>query len=120
MGTHVACSASGRWVDLRRAAGVTLTAYPAARGDCLAVEYTADTGDRHVLLVDGGLKSTYADGLQGFLRGADGRPRAVDTVVVTHVDADHIEGVLEGYVRSEMAAGDVWFNGLAEIQGARG
>lgn len=102
----------------RRAAGVTLTAYPAARGDCLAVEYTADTGDRHVLLVDGGLKSTYADGLQGFLRGADGRPRAVDTVVVTHVDADHIEGVLEGFVRSEMAAGDVWFNGLAEIQGA--
>ncbi len=99
-----------------RSAGVTLTAHPAARGDCLVVEYPGTDGERHVLLVDGGLKSTYEDGLRSVLTDANGKPRPIATVVVTHIDADHIEGVLEAYVRSELAAGDVWFNGRAEIQ----
>ena len=59
--TAVAASAE---TVVRGTAGITLTAFPAARGDCLAVDYPGTDGERHVLLIDGGLGSTYEQGLQ--------------------------------------------------------
>jgi hypothetical protein len=66
----------------------------ARHGDCILVYW----GDRSVILVDGGPDPVYEETLRAHLlelpRDA-GRPPALDVVCVTHVDDDHIVGVLE-------------------------
>lgn len=67
-----------------------LEAFHAADGDCLLLS----SADGHHVLVDGGRDGTFADHtqprLQEFTRAGD----ALDLVMVSHVDADHITGIL--------------------------
>jgi hypothetical protein len=99
---------------------VTVTALPAACGDCLVVEYAGADGP-HRLVVDGGLSSAYERGLGAYLAGvvADGAhgpgPAAADVLVVTHVDRDHIDGAIRALRDGHLAAADIWFNGRDEI-----
>jgi beta-lactamase superfamily II metal-dependent hydrolase len=93
--------------------GVQVTALPAACGDCLVVEYSSDSGS-HRLLVDGGLSSKYDEGLGAYLAGGE-RPPVFDVVVVTHVDRDHIDGVIRALDEGHLEYGDIWFNGRDEI-----
>src|SRR3954466_5062089 len=71
-----------------------LTAFQAAFGDCLLVEARAAGGTRRIL-VDGGPPGTY----QTVLRPALGRipvgGGAIDAAVVSHIDNDHISGMLD-------------------------
>jgi hypothetical protein len=41
--------------------------------------------------------------------------RAIDVVVVTHIDSDHIGGLLPLLERSDVRFGDVWFNALPQL-----
>ncbi len=95
-------------------APVRLTALPAACGDCLVVEYRS-SGGIHRLLIDGGLNSTYEIGLGAYLAGAADQPPMFDVVVVTHVDRDHIDGVIRALQEGHLEFGDIWFNGRDEI-----
>jgi hypothetical protein len=72
---------------------VRLTAVHAACGDCLRLDYTDDEQVARRILVDGGLGSAFDKGL-GLELGPSEAPTAADVVVVTHVDRDHIEGVI--------------------------
>ena len=79
-------------------APIRLTALPAACGDCLVVEYGSGS-DVHRILIDGGLGSKYDVGLGAHLAASAGEPQ-FDIVIVTHVDRDHIDGVIHALPRA--------------------
>ncbi|WP_418961140.1 ComEC/Rec2 family competence protein [Streptomyces tritici] len=89
-----------------------LTMLPAEDGDCLLLEYGNDDFTRRVL-VDGGRRGTYRR-IRPLLAGLDG---PIDVLVVTHVDQDHILGVLALLNDPERPVdiGDVWFNGFDHL-----
>jgi len=67
---------------------VTVRALPAKCGDCLVVEY-GSTGSRpYRILIDGGRKGGYDDGLGRYLAEVTDQPTEFDIVVVTHIDLD--------------------------------
>jgi hypothetical protein len=88
---------------------------PAAHGDALLLEWQHD-GATHRMLVDGGPLGTY--------RGVHDRlaalpQRDLDLLVVTHIDGDHIEGVvrlLQDRAAMGLRIGDVWFNGWPQLE----
>jgi glyoxylase-like metal-dependent hydrolase (beta-lactamase superfamily II) len=41
--------------------------------------------------------------------------RFIDVVVVSHIDSDHIGGMLPFLQTTDISIGDVWFNGLAQL-----
>jgi len=66
-----------------------LTALPADKGDCLLLE----SADGKRVLVDGGVADTYREQVAPILtqRGIE----RLDLVYVSHIDEDHISGILE-------------------------
>jgi beta-lactamase superfamily II metal-dependent hydrolase len=93
-------------------APVRLTALPAACGDCIVVEYGSGS-DVHRILIDGGLGSKYDMGLGSHL-SASGEPD-FEIVIVTHVDRDHIDGVVHALRGQHLQIADIWFNGRDEL-----
>jgi beta-lactamase superfamily II metal-dependent hydrolase len=106
---------------------------PAFKGDCFLIH--GGTEDEPVLiLVDGGPKGTYQQHLRERLmelrdeRGLDDfTPLVIDLVMVSHVDDDHINGILDLFreIRNRVMAGDpplfevrgLWHNSFDEILG---
>jgi hypothetical protein len=85
-------------------------------GDCLMLEY-GTAAQPHFMLIDGGPPTTYDRHLRGVLEevGAAGRP--LDLVALSHVDNDHIIGLLDYFAElrgtanpSLPAAGGLWHN----------
>jgi hypothetical protein len=89
---------------------------PAGRGDCILLEYGDPLRPSRVL-IDGGPKPTYAALRQRILAMPEGS-RRFDLLVVTHIDADHIEGVLRLLQEKDnlgVRFDDVWFNGFQHL-----
>jgi len=61
------------------------------KGDCLLL--SGKDGTR--VLVDGGKKKSYENHVAPYLGGLKADGEGLDVVYVSHIDADHIEGVLE-------------------------
>jgi len=83
----------------------------ARKGDCLILHYgTPD--DPHLVMIDGGPKGVYTPHLKPRIQqikdarglGKD-EPLPVDLMMVSHVDDDHIQGILE--LTNEMIAADM-------------
>ena len=79
----------------------TLDVVRARKGDCLILHYGSED-DPHLMLIDGGPKSVYGPHLRPRLeqirkeRGLSDRdPLLVDLLMVSHVDDDHIQGILD-------------------------
>lgn len=88
--------------------------FPAQRGDALWIEYgPAATPFR--ILVDGGIKKTCREYLIGLIDGLDD-PR-IDLLVVTHIDLDHIQGVIALLedLPPAVKINRVWFNGWDQL-----
>ncbi len=95
-----------------------LTAVQAFFGDCLLVEY-GNAGSKRYILVDGGPAHTYERHLAGVLAGLKQDGHDLDLVVLSHVDTDHVTGLLD-YVAdlragnaSLPAFGALWHNSFA-------
>jgi len=88
---------------------------PAGHGDCILIEYGPPDSPRRVL-VDGGPARSYP-ALAARLARIPPDRRRIDLLVVTHVDADHIEGVLRLLNDPGLAVevGEVWFNGYRHL-----
>jgi len=88
----------------------------AEHGDCLWIEYGDPRHPRRVL-IDGGATGTYKRALRERLRGLPANERLFELLVVTHIDADHITGVLELLEDRETGfrAKDIWFNGYRHL-----
>ena len=73
----------------------------ARKGDCLMLHFgTAD--DPHHIIIDGGPKAVFGPSLKprleqirGNLSTADNESLGVDCLMVSHVDDDHIQGILD-------------------------
>lgn len=85
---------------------------PAENGDCLLVEY-GDPARPHRVLVDCGAPSIAPVVAERLAR--DGRP--LELFVLTHIDADHISGVLPlfGGTGPRPVVHDIWFNGRDQL-----
>ena len=93
---------------------------PAQRGDCLWLTYGTEAKQRHVL-IDGGPSDTIATvvpQLEQRIKALPGRDNRVELLAITHVDADHIQGVvslLSDHRRVRLFR-DIWFNGWEQIR----
>src|SRR5918995_2512099 len=89
---------------------------PAAQGDALWIEY-GDAGKPKRILIDGGTSSSWPEGLRMRIETLPKGERHFELLIVTHIDADHIDGALE-LLRDEplgVSFGDVWFNGWRHL-----
>ncbi len=96
---------------------------PAERGDCLWVTW-GDAGE-HAMLIDGGPSQslgTLVPELERRLAALPGATDRVELLVQTHLDADHIQGIVS--LLSDPARvplfRDVWFNGLRHVRDVLG
>lgn len=91
---------------------------PAQRGDALWVEYGPEATPRYIL-IDGGIKATGRGPLRNLL-AKFGSPLHIELLVVTHVDLDHILGVIEllKELPPDVTFGDIWFNSWDQLKAA--
>ena len=92
---------------------------PAQQGDAIWIEY-GRRGSVHRILIDAGTPAT-APLIRQRIEALNRSDRRFDLLVVTHVDTDHIGGVLK--LLTKLPAGtqfdDVWFNAWPQIRKAR-
>ncbi len=89
---------------------------PAAHGDCLWIEYGSGTTVQRIL-IDGGPAHTYP-ALRERILHLPASERRFDLLVITHVDADHIEGVIRLLLDAEALDcrfDRIWFNGRDQL-----
>lgn len=89
---------------------------PAEDGDCLLVQANDGNGSSTAILIDGGRGRSYAS-WKPHLEQLLGSRKVIDLLVVTHIDADHIEGILRFLTdpSREVAVSQVWFNGYEQV-----
>jgi hypothetical protein len=79
----------------------SLDVMKARKGDCLMLHYGSHD-DPHVVIIDGGPRGVYNPFLKPRIRQIrkarklqDNKPLPVDVLMVSHVDDDHIQGILD-------------------------
>src|SRR5689334_14820713 len=92
------------------AVAITFEALPARLGDCLLIECHREGERPWRALIDGGPPDTWPT-LRARLNRLPRADRRLDLVVVTHIDSDHIGGMLPFFESPPVEVGDVWFNG---------
>ncbi len=92
---------------------------PARQGDCILlhwwVDATAETPGRRVhVLIDGGPARAYTEIAERLARIPS---RRIDLLVLTHIDADHIEGAILLVNDADLALtiDEVWYNGYPQL-----
>ncbi|MFZ0790472.1 MAG: hypothetical protein WAM94_12725 [Chromatiaceae bacterium] len=89
---------------------------PAAHGDCLWIEYgSGHRVDR--ILIDGGPAHTYP-ALRERILHLPAEERRFELLVITHIDADHIEGIVRLLQDAESLSCTferIWFNGRDQL-----
>lgn len=88
--------------------------FPAKCGDCFIIEFTIPNGNFR-MLVDGGTPAT-SNIVLSYLK-KDGTYLPIDLVVVTHIDNDHIGGILELMRDKDFNASvkEIWFNATTQF-----
>lgn len=91
-----------------------VSALPASYGDCLWIEYGVEEKPS-VILIDAGPSAP--QNLQSRLQQLAAMGRHLELVVVTHVDRDHIGGILNLLENDfyGVAVRDFWFNGFRHL-----
>ena len=90
---------------------------PAAHGDAIWIEYGAASRP-HRVLIDGGPAPTYENGLRRRILDLPDPKRKFDLMVVTHIDADHIDGsliLLQEFDALKVGIDQLWFNGWTHL-----
>ena len=88
----------------------------AQHGDCIWIEYGEPGTTRHVL-VDGGPLGAFG-ALRTHVESLPAEARDVELLVVTHIDADHIDGIVKLLRHPELGLTfrEVWFNGWPQLE----
>lgn len=93
---------------------------PAKHGDALFVQYGKE-GNLRRILIDGGPLKAYPQ-LESRLKKLPDGDQGVGLLVITHVDTDHIEGIIRLLAMPEndwpIQVGEIWFNGWRHIEEA--
>ena len=93
---------------------------PAGCGDCLWLEYGTPPATR-LVIIDGGLGKTakvLPSRLEAAHRERGGARLEVELLVVTHIDNDHIVGIIELLKAPPpfLHIKEIWFNGLPQLK----
>ena len=90
---------------------------PAKYGDCLWIEY-GDDSMKHRILIDGGTARTRYE-IRRKLRALPEDQRHFELLIVTHIDNDHIAGILGLLKEDELGftVDEIWFNGWPHLPG---
>jgi len=94
---------------------------PALHGDCLLVEY-GDARRTRRLLIDGGPIGAFG-ALQARFDALPQGNRRFELVVLSHVDTDHIDGLVKLFAHPvpwPFVVKDVWFNGWRHLERTHG
>lgn len=94
-------------------AAITIEVLHAAYGDAIWIECARD-GRPWRMVVDGGPPEA-AGALAARVDALPPGERTIDVVVVSHIDSDHIGGMLPLLERDDLDIGDVWFNALPQL-----
>ena len=90
-------------------------------GDCLILETPDADGVIRYILIDGGPERTYDNHLSGELDAIKQRGGQLDLVVLSHVDGDHIVGLLDLFSellqRPQISVAQLWFNSFDKAIG---
>ena len=70
---------------------IKITMLPARAGDCLLIEFIKED---YRILIDGGYADTYDKYLRQKLVSLAEQGKKINLMVITHIDADHIGGIL--------------------------
>lgn len=109
----------------------SLDVLPAHKGDCLILHYGSEA-DPHLMIIDGGPADVYRPQLKDRLetmhraRQLDEMdPLPIDVVLVSHIDDDHIKGIIELSEEQRSKSPDIrlsvtslWHNSFTDILGA--
>jgi hypothetical protein len=89
---------------------------PGREGDCLWIEY-GDPAKPHRILVDGGRPLAWKT-LEERFAALPPDQREFELLILSHVDADHIEGLLKMLAAPDLPVSfnDVWFNGHKHLE----
>ncbi len=92
----------------------------AAQGGCIWIEYGKDQDSLHRILIDGGTSDTY-NRLKKRIKKLSPSERHFDLLVITHIDADHIAGILKLIEKNALGItfSDIWFNGYKHLGKSR-
>jgi beta-lactamase superfamily II metal-dependent hydrolase len=87
-----------------------VTFLPARYGDSIWVEY-GDDDQTHRILIDGGTQGTRTN-IRELIEALPEEERHFELVVVTHIDRDHIEGILALLEEQDLCftIDEIWFN----------
>ena len=97
-------------------------------GDCFLLEYGDETSPAY-MLIDGGPRRTYEEQLKPALLQLLKGHETIDDIVISHVDNDHIVGVLDlltelqfqhdTKAKSFLNIGQLWFNSFSNTIGTK-
>lgn len=92
---------------------------PAREGDCLWIRY-GNAKKPHQILIDGGRAST-GEVLKSRFAALPEDQKTFELLIVTHVDRDHIEGILRLLEDPNLSVKfkDIWFNGYDHLKNVR-
>jgi len=96
---------------------ISVELLPAAHGDSIWIEYGTEP-ELHRILIDGGPAHTYESGLRRRIAALGGAECKLDLMVVTHIDADHIDGaliLLQELDELNVGIDELWFNGWDQL-----
>lgn len=93
---------------------------PAQHGDALWIEY-GSAQETHRVLIDGGPVPTYRH-IEQRIAKVPGDERYFELIVLTHVDADHVEGLVRLFAEKPLpfSVDRVMFNGWRQMEKAHG
>ena len=96
-------------------------ALQAAFGDSLILEF-GTTAQKRWVLIDGGPEGTYGGSLRKELKAIADGGGALERVILSHVDGDHIVGLLELFSElrqqtAPIAVAELWHNSFAKTIG---
>lgn len=94
---------------------------PAKQGDALWIEYGTQDNTRRIL-IDGGPIGAYAVLEEKLNRLPDG-DKGVELVIISHVDTDHIEGIIRLFAAKRLnwpiVPKEIWFNGWKHLRASK-
>ena len=100
---------------------VEVEVFPAGYGDSILVRCVTASGPFNIL-IDGGVRSTFTEHLASRFAEISAAGEQLDLVIVTHIDTDHIGGILELFKANGSSAspavikvGEVWHNGYRHL-----
>jgi hypothetical protein len=91
------------------------TFLPARFGDAIWIEY-GDAARPHYILIDGGTSGTRHQIASALQKTGQPQP-SLDLLVITHIDRDHLEGILGLLAQDSpgFRAEEVWFNAFRHL-----